>query len=184
MGWGSVAGSFPTPFGYDAFQVGAVTIPHVLAATAAVAAALALLIGAVLQFTRAGTMIRALADNRPAAQLCGGNVALLLASVWAIAGALAALAGFFAPQAGGAFDPSLLDVYFVGALVAAVLGALRSLTWAFIGALVLEVGKTLFTQYAPIDWTGYTEPFFIAIFIVVLVVAPRRWLAPAGRRTV
>lgn len=184
FGWGSTAGNFPTPFGFDAYQIGSVTVPHVLAASAAVAAGLAIAIGAALQFSRAGTMIRALADNRAAAQLCGARVALLLGGVWAVAGGLAALAGFFAPQAGGAFDPSLLDLYFVGALVAAVLGALRSLTGAFVGALVLEAAKTLFGQYAPGSLTQYTDPFLIAVLIAVLVLAPRRWLAPSGQRAV
>jgi branched-chain amino acid transport system permease protein len=184
LGWGSTVGNFPFPFGFDAFQVGSVTIPHILAATAAVAAALALAIGAALRYTRIGTMIRALADNRAAAQLCGGNVAVLIAGVWAVAGALAALAGFFAPQTGAAFESSLLDVYFVGALVAAVLGGLRSLTWAFLGALALEVARTLFFQYAPGSISNYTQPFLIAVLIVILVLAPRRWLAPAGQRAV
>jgi branched-chain amino acid transport system permease protein len=184
IGWGSTVGNFPTPFGFDAFQVGSVTIPHVLVASMVVAAGLAVAIGAALRFTRVGTMIRALADNLPAAQLCGANVAVLIAGVWGLSGGLAALAGFFAPQTGAAFDPSLLDVYFVGALVAAVLGGLRSLTWAFLGALALEVARTLFTLYAPVTLSGYTQPFLIAVLIVILVLAPRGWLAPAGQRVV
>ena len=184
IGWGSTVGSFPTPFGADVYQIGAITVAHVFAFTAAIAVALALAIGAALQYSRPGTMIRALADNRAAARLCGANVTPLVALVWAVSGALAALAGFFAPQAAAAFDPSLLDVYFVGALVAAVFGALRSVTLAFVGALALEVARTLFVQYAPTSLIDYTQPFLIALLIAVLVLAPRRWLAPGGQRSV
>lgn len=184
IGWGSTIGTFPTPFGIDAFQVGSVTIAHVFAVTAGLAVVLALAVGALLQYTRPGTMFRALADNPDAARLCGARVQVLIAGAWASAGALAALTGFFAPQAAAAFDPSLLDVYFVGALVAAVLGALRSLTWAFVGALALEVARTLFTLYAPSSLIDFTQPFLIAVLIAVLILAPRRWLAPGVQRAV
>jgi hypothetical protein len=46
------------------------------------------------------------------------------------------------------------------------------------------VARTLFFQYAPGSISNYTQPFLIAVLIVILVLAPRRWLAPAGQRAV
>jgi branched-subunit amino acid ABC-type transport system permease component len=82
------------------------------------------------------------------------------------------------------FDPTVLDTYFVGALIAAVLGGLRSLTGAFAGAVGLEIAHNLFSTYAPANLAGYTQTFLIMLLIAVLVLAPRRWLASAPLRTV
>jgi branched-chain amino acid transport system permease protein len=183
INWGSnPTGSFPTPFGFSAASVDGITITYLTIASLAVAAALAVLVGVLLRWTRVGTMVRALADNPASAALCGGNVRLLVAGVWAVGGALAAAGGFFAAQA--VFYSSFLDPYFVAALIAAVIGGLRSLSGAFFGALALEVAYTVFQTYAPTNVTPYAETFLVLLLIALLALAPRRWLAQGGQRLV
>lgn len=183
IGWGSTAGNFPMPFGISSWQVGSITVPYVTAASLITSAALVTAIGAFLQWTRVGTMLRAVADNKTAARLNGGNIGLLVGGVWAMSGALAATAGFFAAQV-QSFDGSLLDVVFLGALLAAVLGGLRSLVGAFVGAIALEVVRSLFSLYAPDTVNAYGDTFLLVLLILFLVIAPRRWLAPPGARIV
>lgn len=183
--WTDTQGQFPNPLPFssglsiDGVPIGSTTIAEFLTA-----AALALAVGAYLRWTRSGTMVRAVADNYDAAQLCGGNVRLVLASVWATSGMLAAVAGMYLGQLG--LTPNFVDPFFIPALIAAVLGGLRSLTGAFAGALGLEVAKNLFVTYEPqhfTDLTLYTQTFVIVVLIVVLPFAPRRWLAgPSERR--
>jgi branched-chain amino acid transport system permease protein len=181
--WGSTQQNpFPTPFGLSAETIGDVSITHLTLASVGVAAGLALAVGAALRWTRVGTMIRAIADNPTSAALCGGNVHVLLAGVWAVGGGLAAVAGFFAAQI--VFFPSFLDPFFVAALIAAVLGGLRSLTAAFVGALTLEVGRNLFEIYAPSSYFPYAQTVLVLVLIAVLVLAPRRWLARGVERLV
>jgi branched-chain amino acid transport system permease protein len=185
IGWGSAPPitPFPTIFSIEpAFSIGSVAVPQLYLAAVVIALAIAVSIGALLQFTRQGTMIRALADHPDAAELCGGNIPLLMGGVWAVSGALAAIAGFFVAHL--QFEASALDVYFVSALLASVLGGLRSLTGAFAGACVLETAKNLFQLQAPVDLQPYAETFLIVLLIAVLVLAPRRWLTQGPRRVV
>jgi branched-chain amino acid transport system permease protein len=179
--WG-VNGVFPSPFGFGAWSVGGVSVAYYYVATLATAGALALAVGAFLRWTKTGTMLRALADNPDAARLCGGNVGVMIYVIWAIAGMLAGVAAFFAFQI--TFQASFVDTLFVGALIAAVLGGLRSLTGAFIGAIALEVARDLFQTYASGSIVGYTQTFLLLLLILVLVFAPRRLLAQTAGRVV
>lgn len=180
--YGSTAGLFPSPLDSFTIVTGGVRIPGQLIGAVVSALSLALLIGAGLRFTKIGTMIRAVADNRDAARLSGGNTFLLLAGVWAAAGMLAAVSGIFAAQ-GLFIEPSFLDTYFVAALIAAVIGGLRSLSGAFAGAMGLEIAKNLFQTYQP-AYGQYAQTFLLLLLVVVLVAAPRRWLAQTEPRSV
>jgi branched-chain amino acid transport system permease protein len=184
--WTNTQGQFPDPLPFSSgIDIGGVPIDWSTIARLAVASALALGIGAYLRWSRNGTMVRAAADNPSAARLCGGNVRLLLTGVWTVAGMLTAIAGMFVGQAG--LTPNFLDPFLIAAVIAAVLGGLRSLTGAFLGALGLEVARTLFVYYEPQhlpDVTMYTQTFVIVVLILVLLLAPRRWLARGADRQV
>lgn len=183
IGWGATQQNpFPAPFGIDALTISSVTITHLTIASVAAALGLAVVLGGFLRWTRLGTMVRALADNASSASLCGANVHLVLAGVWAMAGVLAAVAGFFAAQI--IFFPGFLDTFFVAALIAAVLGGLRSLVGAFAGAVGLEVARALFENYAPSGLFSYTQTFLVLVLVAVLVFAPRQWFARGGVRVV
>lgn len=179
--WGTTIGPFPDPFGTDVITVGGVTIPHFTVDSIVVAALLTLLIGATLQWTRAGTMLRAIADDAQSASLCGARVPVMVAAVWALSGGLAAVAGFFDARFG--FQPSFLDPYMVPALIAAVLGGLRSVGAAFLAAVAIEVATNVFQQYAT-DYAAYAQTFLAVLLIGVLLFAPRRWLAYGRGRPV
>jgi branched-chain amino acid transport system permease protein len=182
ISWGTTVGSYPQPWGVGAFTVGGVTVAYLYVAALICALGLALLIAALLRWTRSGTMIRAISDHAGAAAACGANVGILVAAVWAVAGAVATVASFFAFQI--LFEPSGLDTFFIGALIASVLGGLRSLPLAFVGAVLIEVAKNLFQLYGPVDLAPYAQTFTLAILILVLVLVPRRWLASGTARVV
>jgi branched-chain amino acid transport system permease protein len=180
--WGTLSPQSLPPIGLDSVSIGSIAVADLAFWAAGTATVVAIGIGVFLRLTRIGTMLRALADHPDAASLCGANVGVLIAGVWAAAGALATVAGFFAAQT--QLLPTMLDAYFVGALIAAVLGGLRSLTGAFVGAVGLEIAHNLFVTYAPVSVAGYTETFLILLLIVVLVLAPKRWLASGAVRSV
>lgn len=182
IGWGTTVGLMPDPFSTTPIITNGLIITVATLAGIISAVTLATALGAYLKWTRIGTMLRALADHREAAQLCGGNVTLLTAGVWAVAGALAAIAAFYAALLG--LTPSFLDQFFVTALLASVLGGLRSLMGTFVGAIALEIARNMFGLYAPGAMSAYTQTFLICLIIVILAVAPRRWLAQGRERTV
>jgi branched-chain amino acid transport system permease protein len=179
--WGTTTGAFPDPFGLSSVVAGGVTIPYFTVGSCLVAGGLTALLAALLRWTRVGTMVRAIADDPQAARLCGAPVVLLVGSVWAISGGLAGVAGFF--DAHFAFQPSFLDPYLVPALIAAVLGGLRSVGGAFLAAVGLEVASSLFQTYAT-DYAAYTATFLSILLICVLLLAPRTWLSQGRRRYV
>lgn len=179
--WGTTTGSFPSPIGFGIIQVGTVTISYLAIWTAGIAVLSTLALAIAHRRTAAGTMIRAIADNPVGARLCGGNVRMLVSVVWGISGVLAAAAGFFAAQL--SFDPALLDPYFVAALIAAVIGGLRNLGAALVGAVAIETARNLLVVYAP-NFTAYTQTTLVLILIAVLVFAPRSWLTRTPVRVV
>lgn len=181
IGWGGTAGAFPQPLAGTAWSVGGVVVPGLYLAALGTAGALATGLGFGLRYTTVGTMIRALSDNGMAARLCGANVAALHAGLWATAGALAAVAGLFAAQI--VFDPSFLDPFLLGALVAAVVGRLRSLSGAFLGAIGLEVARNLLGSYLP-GIAQYTQTALLLALVAVLLFAPRGFVADMPERTV
>jgi branched-chain amino acid transport system permease protein len=185
--WGTTFGLFPDPFQSSGVSIGQGIIRYSVIAAIATAAILALTIGALLRWTRQGTMIRALADNPTGAVLCGANPQHLLIGVWAAGGLLGAIAGMYVAQS-GLSSPSFLDPYLIGALIAAVLGGLRSLTGTFFGAMGLEIARNLFLYYAPqhfsYDLTPYTNTFVIVVLIAILILAPRRWLGHGMERRI
>jgi branched-chain amino acid transport system permease protein len=177
--WGTPTGTFPNPFGLDGWTIGGVVIAYFYGAAFLCALVLALLLGACLRWTKLGVMIRALADQQEAARLFGANEPVLVSVVWAVSGMLAGVAAFFAMII--TFQASFVDTFFVGALIAAVIGGLRSLTLAFVGALGLEIARNLFVSYAAPSIVGYTQTFLLILLIIILTIAPRRWLAGEGR---
>jgi branched-chain amino acid transport system permease protein len=177
--------SYPASFPSTPISIGPWQISELYVAALATGVTLLVLVTAFLRWTRVGTMIRALADNSPAARLCGANVAALVAGVWGVAGALAALAGFFEAQI--TFDPFFLAPAFLMALIASVVGGLRSLPIAFLGAIGLEVASTLFQSYAgnvSSDLPSYAKTFLLVLLIAFLLIAPARWIGRVRGRTV
>jgi branched-chain amino acid transport system permease protein len=182
--WGPTLGVFPNPFSPNAVSIAGISLSAFQQQTTeiVVAAALALGVGVFLRWTRVGTMLRAVADNREAALLCGGNVPLLLTAVWAAAGVLAGVAAFFAAEI--VFFPSFMDPLLLFSLIAAVLGGLRSLAGTFVAAIALEVAHNLFTAYAPAVVAPYTQTSLVLLLIAVLLLAPWSRAAHGARRVV
>lgn len=123
----------------------------ILATAAAVAGALALF----LYRTRAGVAMRAVVDDRALLMLNGGRPDRSAAMAWAIGASLAAVAGIFTAME---FDLSIftLSLLIVKAFAAAVIGKLRSLPMAFVGALIVGLGETYLGQYvSDLDVWGF-----------------------------
>ncbi len=136
----------------------------------------ALLLGAMLKFTRIGVAFRAVVDNRPVAGLMAINTGLVSGMAWAVGTSFAALTGILlAPRI--LLEPDRLPLIVIAQVLgAAVVGYMRSLPWAYAGGLLIGITQALLIQYA--DFSGYlnnivdTVPF---LFVVVLVLfAPKK----------
>ena len=171
MIWSHDTFAFPSPIPDQTFRLGGVVVSSVdvfaFAATGAVTALLYLF----FHRTRVGTAMRAVAQNRYAAQLMGVRVQHIFTLTWALAAGVAALGGIVLA------DISYLhtNMGFIGlaALPAAVLGGLDSIPGALLGGLAIGVAENLAGSYLHPYLGGWLKEIFAYIVLMmVLLVRP------------
>jgi branched-chain amino acid transport system permease protein len=164
------------PWGADVARVGGVGLPLTRLAAAAVAL---VLVGGLLAASRLsgwGIAMRAAATSAETAALMGIRLGRVAAGAWALAGALAAVAGVFftafpSPGIGAGVGLAALGA----AVPAAVLGGLDSTSGALLGGLVIGMVSTLAAGYQDQlaflgRGLGAVVPY--AVMLLVLLVRP------------
>jgi branched-chain amino acid transport system permease protein len=154
---------------YGKIELGALKVPtyNVLVILASIAIALG--IGAFLQKTNFGRILRATAENREMALALGVNVRVMYASVFTLGTMLGTVGGaLVVPTAAASLDMPVELV--VEAFAVVVIGGLGSMRGALVGALIVGLMRA-----AAISW--YAELEMLAIYLVVIVVLVFR---PAG----
>jgi len=95
-----------------------------------------LLMGFVVTKTRIGVYVRAIYDDGDSAATLGIPLGYFVVGVWAVAGALAALAGILvSPRT--TLDPYLILFVTIWALAGSILGGLESFVVAFVGSILV-----------------------------------------------
>ena len=154
---------------YGKIVVGTLQVPtyNVLVILASIAIALG--IGAFLQKTNFGRILRATAENREMALALGVNVRVMYASVFTLGTMLGTVGGaLVVPTAAASLDMPVELV--VEAFAVVVIGGLGSMRGALVGALIVGLMRA-----AAISW--YAELEMLAIYLVVIIVLVFR---PAG----
>jgi len=147
-----------------AFIAVATPMTFVAAATAlAVAGALVFVFG----WTRMGREWRAFADDPLAAEMLGVSPAATIARAFALAGALAGLAGAIMTAAYGAVGYALSATLTLKALAAAIVGGIGSLPGAFLGGLVIGAAEAGWSAVFPIDDRDLAVYALLIIFIAL-----------------
>ena len=171
MIWSHDTFPFPSPIPDETYRLGGVVVSSVdlfaFAATAIVTALLYLF----FHRTRIGTAMRAVAQNRYAAQLMGVRVQHIFTLTWAMAAGVAALGGIVLA------DISYLhtNMGFIGlaALPAAVLGGLESIPGALLGGLAIGLLENLAGSYLdPYLGGGLKEILAYIVLLMVLLIRP------------
>jgi branched-subunit amino acid ABC-type transport system permease component len=150
------------------FHAGAVAIfgTRVVAVFIAIAVTIALYL--FLYRTRTGKSIRAVANNRAAAELMGINSTWILALSFGIgimlamvSGALLATLFSFTVLSGGGLE--------VKSFVIVVLGGLGNPTGALLGGIVIGLLESITTIFIPVSWVPVFE---FAVFVLILLFRP------------
>jgi len=123
----------------------------------------------VLQFTRFGVALRALAIDPVGAQLVGIDVRGLSALAFACGGALAAAAGTLVSTF-LSFNPAIGIEFTMKALVVVIMGGVGNMLGSLAAGLMLGVAEALCSYYVD---SGLTLVVAYALFLIVLVVRPR-----------
>jgi branched-subunit amino acid ABC-type transport system permease component len=167
----------PEPLAGDVRILGAVITVYDLALVAvgaAVAAGLWLLINR----SRSGRAIRAIAQDSTMAQAMGINSKRVLLVVFGLGSCLAGLAGgLMAPNV--SVSPSLGNAFILQCFVVVIVGGLGSIEGALVASLLVGVAETAAVAYLP-ELTGFT---FYILVAVVLVLRPQGLLGNARARS-
>ena len=157
------------PWRLDTFSIGGVPVQERYVAMVVTTAVIVTALFLFFNYTRIGLAMRATAFDQEVALAQGISVGTVFALSWAIAGALAAVAGTFVGTGAGV-DQQTWIIALV-ALPAIILGGLDSIPGAVIGGLVIGVAQSLVgtyqDTYAP--WLGQNFAV-VAPYVVMLIV--------------
>jgi branched-chain amino acid transport system permease protein len=123
--------------------------------------------------TRVGIAIRAVAENPFAAQLMGISIGRLVFLVFAVGGALAALAGLFWSGKYGQINPLMGFLPGLKAFLATIIGGVGSLPGAIVGGYILGFSEIAFVGFLPSEYSGYRDAFVFGLLILILLVRPQ-----------
>lgn len=156
-------------YSLGSLALGPITVPftRVVAAFAALAATALLYL--FLYFTRPGKAIRAVANNRMAAELMGISSTTMLALSFGLGTLLACVAGGliatffpFTILSGGPYE--------LKSFVICVLGGLGNPLGALLGGLLLGGLEGLVPAFMPVSWVPVVE---FGLFVLVLLLRPQ-----------
>ena len=148
---------------------GSLSISGVTIITIAVCIVIMIALVAFVQKTKPGQAMRAVSEDKGAAQLMGINVNGTIALTFAIGSALAAIAGVLLCSAYPSLTPYTGAMPGIKAFVAAVFGGIGSIQGAFIGGLLLGIIEILGRAYIS---SQMADALVFAVLIIVLLVKP------------
>ena len=121
------------------------------------------------QKTKTGRAMRAVSEDKGAAELMGINVNLTISLTFAIGSALAAVAGVLLCSAYPNLMPTTGSMPGIKAFTAAVFGGIGSIPGAMLGGVLLGVIEILGKAYIS---TELGDALVFAVLIIVLLVKP------------
>ncbi|GHJ45184.1 branched-chain amino acid ABC transporter permease [Catellatospora sp. TT07R-123] len=180
MVYGNEFRAVATPFSRTALEVGGIPLlsRHDLFVFGAV---LLVLLGLALLFTRTaiGLRMRAAAFAPEVSRLLGVDVGGMLTLGWALASAVGALAAMLVLPTELGLHPHAMDLVFVSAFTAAVVGGLDSPPGAVVGGLSVGLILSYVSGYLGSDVTPMAV---LALLLVVLLVRPGGLFAATAAR--
>jgi branched-chain amino acid transport system permease protein len=166
-GIGTETHVLPVPYNDGISNLGGLVLDHeqwvVIGSTALLCAGLF----AVFRYTRVGIAMQASSQNQLAAYYMGIPVQRLNGLVWALAAAVAAIAGILlAPIT---FVHANMGLIGLKAFPAAVVGGFGSLPGAIVGGLIIGVVESFAGFYLP---EGFKDVAAYVVVLVMLVLMP------------
>jgi branched-chain amino acid transport system permease protein len=136
--------------------------------------------------TKIGTAIRAVAEDQAAASLMGINVNRIISLTFLIGGAMGGAAGVLFGVQYGLINPYTGFIPGLKAFTAAVLGGIGNIPGAMIGGLVLGLLEAFAGSYLSLLTGGafgaeYKDIFAFSILILILIFRPKGLLGEVVR---
>lgn len=128
------------------------------------------LAGLALRFTRLGRQLRAMADNISLAEVSGIDTIKSIRLTWAVAGALAGLAGILYAAAIGSINPNFGVTILLSLFASAVLGGIGNAYGALAGGIIIGLSQEWSTLFLNPRWKPAVG---FVILILTLLLMPR-----------
>ncbi len=167
--FGSNQYSFPKIMTFSSITLGGLTLNGETLTTLIVTTILMIALSLFIGKTRIGKAMRAVSEDKGAAELMGISVNKTIAVTFAIGSALAAVAGLFYGTTYGFINPYTGAMPGIKAFVAAVFGGIGSIPGAMLGGILLGVIENLSKAYIS---TELSDAIVFAVLIIVLIVRP------------
>ena len=168
--WTSNPKSFPNMVSFiPSIDLGSVTISSTTIATIAASVIIMIALTLFTEKTKMGKAMRAVSEDKGAAQLMGINVNATISVTFAIGSGLAAIAGVLLCSAYPTLVPTTGSLPGIKAFTAAVLGGIGSIPGAMLGGILLGLLETFAKAYIS---TQLSDAIVFGALIVVLIVRP------------
>lgn len=126
-----------------------------------------------LKKTRFGLQMRAAAENFTMSRLVGVRANAVIASAFALSGALAAVVALLFAAQTGFVQPRFGVQLVIIAFVATVIGGLGNLLGAAVGGFLVGVVSILLQAFLPPELRPFREALLFLVVILVLLVRPQ-----------
>jgi branched-chain amino acid transport system permease protein len=178
---GGASRALAVPTDNNTFQVGQISVTYTNVIALALGLVMTVVTAAFLRFTKLGTAMRAMANDREITAALGVPVRRVTAAAWFGCGMLAGIAGILLADL-VALDATSLTFLVIFTLAATLVGQLRSIVVTFIAALVIGVIDAEITPITSISNYRDITPFAVAA--IALLVLNRRRVITVGRQGV
>jgi branched-chain amino acid transport system permease protein len=152
-------------------ELGSIVLPYIRLASLAIALVLAAGLAVVLNRTRTGSAIQAVAADRDAAQLVGIDLRHIYAVTYGLAAACAGVAGGLIAMM-QAITPTAGEPYTLQAFVVVILGGLGRVSATVVGGLVFGLIEA-FGQSIPGSGSVFANAIAFGVMVLVLVTRPQ-----------
>ena len=179
--WSSSPKIFSPIVGSGQLQVGPLNISYVTLVTIVACIVIMVCLTLFTGKTKMGKAMRAVSEDKGAAQLMGINVNRTISMTFAIGSALAAIAGVLLCSAYPTLTPTTGSMPGIKAFTAAVFGGIGSIPGALMGGLLLGIIEIFASAYIS---TQLSTAVVFGVLIVVLLVKPAGLLGKTVREKV
>ncbi len=167
--FGSEQKAFPAIIKLPSVNLGGIQIDGITLATLAVTAIIMIGLTLFISKTRMGKAMRAVSEDKGAAELMGISVNRTITVTFAIGSALAAIASLFYGSAYVYIKPTTGSMPGIKAFTAAVFGGIGSIPGAMLGGILLGIIEQFSKTYISTLWA---DAIVFGVLVIVLVVRP------------
>ena len=157
--------AFPVRLESNGFAFAGMRITAAQIVLVVIAAGLMLVLAHIVERTRSGRAMRAIALDPQGAQLMGINVNRVIATVFFIGSALAGAAGVMAGAYYGSIDFLMGFIIGLKAFTAAVIGGIGNLYGAMLGGLLLGLLESFGSAWFGGEWRDVFSFAFLILFL-------------------